>query len=156
MADVELCIGCERCSLMCAFNKYKVFNPKRGAIHVVKLEPGIDAPVFCIQCGTCINACPTGALYRDKTGVVVVDEEKCVGCGTCVAVCPYGAIQVDPETRKAFKCTYCGFCVKYCPQSALKLVEADEALWVKRKNAARSITAAPTLARKLWWKPPLK
>ena len=156
VADVELCVGCERCSLMCAFNKYKVFNPRRAAIHVIKLEPAVDAPVFCIQCGICIDSCPTGALYRDESGIVQVDEEKCTGCGTCVSVCPYGAIQVDPETKKAFKCNYCGFCVEHCPQSALKFVEPEEALWVKWKNTVRSVTASPALARKLWWRPPLR
>lgn len=155
--DVELCVGCERCTLMCAFNKYRAFSPRRGAIHVVKMEPGIDAPVFCVQCGTCIGACLPGALSRDpKTGFVVVDEKKCNGCGMCVAACPYGAIHVDPATKKAFKCNYCGFCVTYCPQSALRLVEPHEALWLKHKSAARSLTASPTLARKLWWRPPLR
>jgi len=158
VVDDELCIGCERCSIACSFRFFKVYNPKRGAIHVVKLEPGKDYPVFCIQCGLCINACPTGALKRnEKTGIVEVDEAKCEGCNTCVIACPYGAIHVDPVTKKAVKCVACGYCVQYCPQSALKLVDVEELVKIKRKQYAKAMTAKPELppARKLWYRPPL-
>lgn len=155
--DNELCIGCERCALACAYRHFKSSNPRRGAIYVIKLEPGADTPVHCVQCGTCIDVCPPLALRRDrKTGVVRVDLGRCDGCGLCVSACPYGVIHVDPFTKKAVKCDYCGFCVRYCPQSALKLIEAEEAALWKRKGFAKSITAAPELARKLWYKPPFR
>ncbi|RLI29545.1 4Fe-4S dicluster domain-containing protein [Candidatus Bathyarchaeota archaeon] len=156
VADNELCTGCGICELLCSYAKFKVFNPRRAAIHVVKLEPGMDAPIFCTQCGLCIPACPEGALSRNpQTQVVVVDKEKCTGCGVCVLACPYGAVHVDPVTNKAVKCELCGYCLK-CPQSALKVVDVEEAVDWRRRNFARAYTTAPQMFRKLWYKPPLK
>jgi len=155
--DNELCVGCERCALACAYRFFKSSNPRRGAIHVVKLEPGVDTPVYCGQCGTCVEVCPPNALSRDpKTCIVKVDFGKCDGCGICVGVCPYGVIHVDPVEKKAVKCDYCGFCVKYCPQSVLRLIDAEKAALWRQKDFAKAITAAPELARKLWYRPPFR
>ena len=34
----------------------------------------------CIDCGTCLPACPEGCLVRTARGVVI-DRERCLGCG---------------------------------------------------------------------------
>ncbi len=47
----------------------------------------------CIQCGTCVDLCPGGALTRDGEKIAY-DREKCVACGDCVAYCPSGALRV--------------------------------------------------------------
>mgnify|MGYP000220982618 CR=1 FL=1 len=138
----DKCTGCQRCMLACSLRHFKTMNPLFSAIHVVRVdhEP-IDAPIYCIQCGLCINVCPVNALSRDaKTGAVVVDREKCTGCGNCVAVCPIGAITLDPKEKKAVKCDLCGgdpACIKVCPEGALKFIEAPEAAFYKRFFAAR-------------------
>jgi len=41
-------------------------------------------------CEGCVEACPAGALERQKN--VVFYADKCVDCGACVAACKYGAI----------------------------------------------------------------
>lgn len=46
----------------------------------------------CIACGSCIKACPEGAISLEK-GTLVTDEGLCTGCGTCCEVCP-------PEARE--------------------------------------------------------
>lgn len=39
----------------------------------------------------CMRRCPTHAI-RVKGGKAVISEELCVDCGTCISVCPSGAI----------------------------------------------------------------
>jgi len=49
-----------------------------------------------------------------------VDLEKCTGCGTCVFACPFGAIEVVDGKAKVFEsCVDCGACVDQCPEGAL-------------------------------------
>lgn len=51
-------------------------------------------------------------------------EDWCRGCGTCVAACPQGAlavagdrVQVDPA-----RCIFCGYCARVCPDFCLKVI----------------------------------
>jgi len=49
-----------------------------------------------------------------------VDLEKCTGCGTCVFACPFGAIEVVDGKAKVYEsCVDCGACVEQCPEHAL-------------------------------------
>lgn len=49
---------------------------------------------------TCMRHCPTQAI-RVRGGKAVISEELCVDCGTCISVCPSGAIVpiTDPPTE---------------------------------------------------------
>lgn len=141
VAIPERCTGCRRCELACSFAHYKVMNPAKSAIHVIR-DPHapIDAPIFCMQCGLCIDSCPQKALYRDeKIGAVLVNFEKCDGCGLCVVACPYGAIMIDKRTKKVIKCDLCKgepACVKACPEGALLYVDVNVASYYKRQQYA--------------------
>ncbi len=50
---------------------------------------------ICVHCGSCIEACPAGALKMEQ-GKVRYDEEKCVQCDTCIHTCPYDS---SPKTQ---------------------------------------------------------
>lgn len=151
--DPDICAGCRRCELVCAFMKNKAFNPRRAGIHVIAVEPGgVRVPVFCTQCGLCIDVCPPKALQRGKAGAVVVDAEKCDACGICVTACPHGAIFIDPKTDKAMKCDLClgePACVKYCPQDALKYDDVNVVAYWRRRSEARGLSMT-SLYRRLW------
>jgi pyruvate formate lyase activating enzyme len=48
----------------------------------------------CKRCGTCMGACPIGAISLNETGIHI-DRKKCQRCGTCVSVCIPEALQIS-------------------------------------------------------------
>jgi Pyruvate/2-oxoacid:ferredoxin oxidoreductase delta subunit len=48
----------------------------------------------CVNCGTCVEICPLGAVSSGEK-YPVFNIEKCIGCGLCVSHCPQGAIQMQ-------------------------------------------------------------
>ena len=57
----------------------------------------------CLGLGTCVEACPFGALSMGEDGLPVVDEQRCTGCGTCERVCPKHIITLSSNTRKIMR-----------------------------------------------------
>lgn len=49
--------------------------------------------IFCEGCGTCVEACPNGALSI-RGGKANVDHNLCITCGYCVPHCPLFALRV--------------------------------------------------------------
>jgi Fe-S-cluster-containing hydrogenase component 2 len=107
------------------------YNPRLARLAIRdKRENLYHIPVVCNQCENayCMNACPTGAITRNKAGIVTIDRQKCTGCGLCAEYCPVNVIVMHPETGKAFKCELCRGnpqCVEACPTKALELVRKD-------------------------------
>ena len=53
------------------------------------MDPGLEIgfyPYDCIQCGDCVQVCPTGAAQIDLPGRI--DRSICKRCGTCAEACP--------------------------------------------------------------------
>ena len=93
-----------------------------------------DVCKHCARAG-CLEACPTGALFRTEFGSVVVQQDICNGCGYCVPACPFGVVELDLDDGKAHKCTLCydrlkgGFepaCAKACPTNSIQFAPLDE------------------------------
>ncbi len=103
-------------------------------------------PMQCNHCenAPCTKVCPTGATYKDKDGLVIIDYDKCIGCRYCMVACPYNARRfnweepkipkehINPEVPLRYhgvveKCTFCVHrtrrgkttrCVEACPNKA--------------------------------------
>jgi formate dehydrogenase iron-sulfur subunit len=95
-----------------------------------------DVCKHCRRAG-CLEACPTGALFRTEFGTVVVQQDICNGCAYCVPSCPFGVLELNMESGKAHKCTLCydrlkgGFepaCAKACPTNSIQFGEVAELL----------------------------
>jgi len=139
--DSSVCIDCKGCMAAC-----KVENSvpsgywrnwikqeeadfessqKEGYVAAMHFQPG-----NCMHCDnpTCVQACPTGATYKDTSdGVVKVNEQLCIGCGSCIPACPYDARYRHPEKKTVDKCDFCEqrrargdlpACVTTCPTKA--------------------------------------
>ncbi|MDX7950216.1 4Fe-4S dicluster domain-containing protein [Lichenihabitans sp. Uapishka_5] len=83
----------------------------------------------------CLEACPTGALFRTEFDTVVVQQDICNGCGYCVPACPFGVIDVSTNDGKAHKCTLCydrlkgglePACSKSCPTDSIQFGELGD------------------------------
>jgi len=62
-------------------------NKSLGAIKI------IEDNCYAFQghyCSSCVNSCPKTsiAMYLDKIGHPVINDEECDGCGICINVCP--------------------------------------------------------------------
>lgn len=93
-----------------------------------------DVCKHCQQAG-CLEACPTGALFRTEFNTVVVQQDVCNGCGYCVPSCPFGVIALNENDGKAHKCTLCydrlkgglePACAKACPTNSIQFGPVEE------------------------------
>jgi formate dehydrogenase iron-sulfur subunit len=82
----------------------------------------------CQHCrdAACVMACPTGAVYKGKTGLTHYKSDKCSGCGYCAKECPFGIPVIKHD--QALRCTGCealtengkpSACVQTCIAGAL-------------------------------------
>ena len=106
-----------------------------------------DVCKHCTHAG-CLDACPTGALFRSEFGTVVVQDDICNGCGYCVGGCPFGVIErrTDssvsvrddghvPNIGVAQKCTLCydrlshdqtPACAQTCPTTSIQFGDHED------------------------------
>lgn len=130
VVDQSKCAGCRICELWCSLQHNQVANPAFATVKIFRDHANyLCLPVTCTQCvnAPCVADCPKQALSQDeKTGGIMVDEEKCIGCRKCLKACPNAAISFHPQTRKAVTCDLCGgqpVCVTLCPMGALQYID---------------------------------
>ncbi|MBI2162082.1 MAG: 4Fe-4S dicluster domain-containing protein [Candidatus Rokubacteria bacterium] len=170
--DVSLCIGCRACQVACkqwnqlapeepewtgSYQNHPHFTDK--SYRLVRFFEETDAKgqmqrwhmmsdvcKHCAQAG-CLEACPTGAIYRTEYGTVNINQDICNGCRYCVSACPFGVVAFNHDTATATKCTFCNdrihnglgpACAKACPTESIRFGFRDE-LAVKAKQRVEEL-----------------
>ena len=151
--DVSLCIGCRACQVACkqwnqlepeepewtgSYQNHEHFTDKTFRLVRFIEEPATtrssmrwhmmsDVCKHCAQAG-CLEACPTGAIYRTEYGTVNINQDICNGCRYCISACPFGVVSFNHDTGTATKCTFCNdrlhnglgpACAKACPTQSI-------------------------------------
>lgn len=104
--DVERCIGCWSCAVICKsendvplgmwWNRILTDGDDRDTPSTDEfgdLDMGW-VPLACQHCEDppCMKVCPTSATFIDHEhgGLVEINQDDCIGCRYCMAACPYG------------------------------------------------------------------
>lgn len=117
----------------------------RGAVIINGGEK--ECPIGCLGFGTCVKACPFGALSIRPDRLPEVDKDKCTGCGSCERVCPKHIIKLSSNSLTIVheytidECT--APCQRACPAGIdipayIKAIRegdyADALMVIKRSN----------------------
>jgi formate dehydrogenase beta subunit len=73
--------------------------------------------IGCMGLGTCVSACPFGALSLREGGLPEVNPSLCTGCGTCVALCPKSIITLSSQTRRSQHLSRVDECTAPCQRT---------------------------------------
>ena len=99
---------------------------------------------------------PPGKIWFRTLDEAVIEADRCIQCGTCVAACPSDSIGIDEaENRPTLvrMCTGCSSCWDYCPRSGLRyervvdLVEEERGLDDPITVAARASDDAQSVGQ---------
>lgn len=145
----DTCERCGACADACPHGIIRKFGPAFGPLEDTPyLEPEVDPCRWCEEM-PCIAACPSGALTRKQSAMVLpiakvsIDRGKCLNsqgvlCDTCSWRCPTHLKAIRMVNRFPVldleKCTGCGLCIYHCEAEpgAIALVHLE--LEAEREN----------------------
>lgn len=85
--DLNKCVMCLNCAIHCPTGAIPLDKPLEKKI--LSGDRWINKD-FCIECGLCIEVCPTKAISKNYK----INEKKCTRCGACHQICPAGATHI--------------------------------------------------------------
>ncbi len=121
-----------------------------------------NCPGGCIGLGSCVRACPFGAIEITAEGLAVISRVNCTGCEKCIATCPRSVIKMTPLSatthvlcnsndkgalvRKYCQvgCIACQICKKVAPESYTIENFLARVVYDSAENAEVAIEKCPT------------
>jgi formate dehydrogenase major subunit len=89
------CVLCRRCVRACAdiAANHTLGLKERGANSMIIADHDLPfGESSCVECGTCLQVCPTGALISRRGDV---DRALCIECGRCRVACGRAAAEKE-------------------------------------------------------------
>ena len=150
LVNSDACSGCKTCQVACkdkndlpvGLHWRKVYEVTAGDWRQQgdawkTTVAAYNLSTTCHHClnPVCIPCCPTEAISKTETGIVLIDESRCRNCHACELACPYGAIRFNPVRNTTTKCDFCAdlldlgkppACVAGCPNRALDFGDLAE------------------------------
>jgi Fe-S-cluster-containing hydrogenase component 2 len=130
--EAKKCIGCRLCEQMCVMSHFKVSNPSKSRIRIIRDdEKQLDTAIYCHLCSDakCIEACEFNVLSRDtETKAILVNEEECTACERCVEECPFSHPIMHPTDDYVLICDLCKgspVCAEICPEDAIQYLDKE-------------------------------
>ena len=146
--NLENCLGCRLCEMVCSAKHQGVINPYRSRIRVIVKDRDWEGiPTTCVQCedAQCASVCPVKAITRDAVlGRLVINYDRCIGCRMCITACPFGFMTFDFIDKKVIKCDLCDGepqCAKFCAHQAIEYLDVSDLGVAKRRITGEKLSA---------------
>ncbi len=102
--------------------------------------------IGCLTLGTCVNACPFGAISIGKDGLPVINENLCTGCGTCQQICPRGIIRLTSQTERIQHIYTTDECTSPCQRTCPAGIDIPE--YISQIKAGNYLEAVKAIKEK--------
>lgn len=84
---------------------------------VEKYGVNLICKIGCLGLGTCVQACPQGAITIGEQGLPIIDIEHCIGCGKCVKACPQNVLELVSPISPILRFNRTDDCLAPCQQT---------------------------------------
>jgi homotetrameric NADPH-dependent glutamate synthase len=98
--------------------------------------------IGCMALGTCVSACPFGALSIGDDGLPEINPFLCTGCGTCEQICPKHIIHLSSQTRRSQHTYVADECSAPCQRTCPAGIDIPRYISLIKEGAYREAIAA--------------